>query len=152
MSLRVYDVATSAARERGCSHLTVLRDGERVESSVCLLPSRFWWIRFVVSICQIATGVHIVTATHPIDPEPRRLGWESAEPITLGDNVWLGSASVVCPGVSVGDDTVVGAGAVVTKDLPAQCIAGGVPAKVIGVRPTAAPGGTAGPGRSHLLA
>ena len=64
--------------------------------------------------CQIATGVHIVTATHPVDPEPRRLGWESAEPITIGDNVWLGSAVVVCPGVTIGDDTVVGAGAVVT--------------------------------------
>ncbi len=45
--------------------------------------------------CQIATGVHIVTATHPIDPAPRRAGWESAEPITLGDNVWLGSGVVV---------------------------------------------------------
>ncbi|HEX4745887.1 MAG TPA: sugar O-acetyltransferase [Gaiellaceae bacterium] len=80
--------------------------------------------------CQIATGVHIVTATHPVDPEPRRLGWESAEPITIGDNVWLGSAAVVCPGVTIGDDTVVGAGAVVTRDLPAGVVALGVPAKV----------------------
>lgn len=81
--------------------------------------------------CQIATGVHIVTATHPIDPEPRRAGWESAEPITLGDNVWLGSAVVVCPGVTIGDDTVVGAGAVVTRDLPAGVVAAGVPARVL---------------------
>ena len=81
--------------------------------------------------CQIATGVHIVTATHPIDPEPRRAGWESAEPITLGDNVWLGSAVVVCPGVTIGDDTVVGAGAVVTKNLPAGVVAAGVPARVL---------------------
>jgi len=81
--------------------------------------------------CQIATGVHVVTATHPIDPEPRRLGWESAEPITLGDNVWLGSAAVVCPGVTIGDDTVVGAGAVVTRDLPAGVVAAGVPAQVL---------------------
>ena len=80
--------------------------------------------------CQIATGVHIVTATHPVDPEPRRVGWESAEPITIGDNVWLGSAAVVCPGVTIGDDTVVGAGAVVTRDLPAGVVALGVPAKV----------------------
>jgi maltose O-acetyltransferase len=80
--------------------------------------------------CQIATGVHIVTATHPVDPEPRRLGWESAEPITIGDNVWLGSAAVVCPGVTIGDDTVVGAGAVVTRDLPAGVVALGVPARV----------------------
>jgi maltose O-acetyltransferase len=81
--------------------------------------------------CQIATGVHIVTATHPVDPEPRRLGWEWAEPITIGDNVWLGSAVVVCPGVAIGDDTVVGAGAVVTRDLPARVVAAGVPARVL---------------------
>jgi maltose O-acetyltransferase len=81
--------------------------------------------------CQIATGVHIVTATHPVDPEPRRLGWESAEPITIGHNVWLGSAVVVCPGVTIGDDTVVGAGAVVTHDLPAGVVALGVPARVV---------------------
>ena len=81
--------------------------------------------------CQIATGVHIVTATHPLDPEPRRLGWEAAEPITIGDNVWLGSGAVVCPGVTIGDDTVVGAGAVVTRDLPPGVVAVGVPAKVL---------------------
>ena len=80
--------------------------------------------------CQIATSVHIVTATHPVDPEPRRLGWESADPITVGDNVWLGSGVVVCPGVTIGDDTVVGAGAVVTRDLPARVVAVGVPARV----------------------
>lgn len=81
--------------------------------------------------CQVATGVHIVTATHPIDPEPRRLGWESAEPITLGDNIWLGSGVVVCPGVKIGHDTVVGAGAVVTRDLPAGVVVAGVPARVL---------------------
>ena len=81
--------------------------------------------------CQIATGVHVITATHPLDPEPRRLGWESAEPITIGDNVWLGSGVIVCPGVTIGDDTVVGAGAVVTRDLPEAVVAVGVPAKVL---------------------
>jgi maltose O-acetyltransferase len=80
--------------------------------------------------CQIATCVQLLTATHPIDPEARRLGWESAEPITLGDNVWLGGGVIVCPGVTIGDDTVVGAGAVVTGDLPAGVIAFGNPARV----------------------
>lgn len=79
--------------------------------------------------CQIATGVHIVTATHPVDPDARRLGWESAEPITIGDNVWLGSGAVVCPGVTIGDDTVVGAGSVVATDLPAGVVALGAPAR-----------------------
>lgn len=80
--------------------------------------------------CQIATCVQLLTATHPIDPEARRLGWESAEPITLGDNVWLGGGVIVCPGVTIGDNTVVGAGAVVTRDLPAGIVAVGSPARV----------------------
>jgi maltose O-acetyltransferase len=83
------------------------------------------------SACQLATNVQLLTATHPIDPEPRRLGWEYAEPITLGDNVWLGGGVVVCPGVAIGDDTVVGAGAVVTRDLPAGVVAVGNPARVL---------------------
>jgi maltose O-acetyltransferase len=81
--------------------------------------------------CQIASRVQFLTATHPIDPEPRRIGWESAEPIVLGDNVWLGGGAIVCPGVTIGDDTVVGAGAVVTRDLPAGVVAAGVPARVL---------------------
>ena len=64
-----------------------------------------------------------------IDPGPRRAGWESAQPITIGDNVWLGAGVFVCPGVTIGNDTVVGAGAVVTRDLPAGVVAFGVPAK-----------------------
>jgi maltose O-acetyltransferase len=81
--------------------------------------------------CQIATRVQLLTATHPIDPEPRRVGWESAEPITLEDNVWLGGGAIVCPGVTIGENTVVGAGAVVTTDLPAGVVAAGVPARVL---------------------
>jgi maltose O-acetyltransferase len=80
--------------------------------------------------CQLATRVQLLTATHPIDPEPRRLGWESAEPITIGDNVWLGGGAIVCPGVTIGENSVVGAGAVVTRDLPAGVVAIGVPARV----------------------
>ena len=80
--------------------------------------------------CQLATRVQLLTATHPVDPEPRRLGWESAEPITIGDNVWLGAGAIVCPGVTIGQNTVVGAGAVVTRDLPAGVVAIGVPARV----------------------
>jgi maltose O-acetyltransferase len=81
--------------------------------------------------CQIATRVQLLTATHPIDPGPRRTGWEYAKPITIADNVWLGSGVIVCPGVTIGQDTVVGAGAMVTKDLPAGVVAAGVPARVL---------------------
>jgi len=80
--------------------------------------------------CQIASNVQLLTATHPIDPGPRRAGWEIARPITIGDNVWLGGGVIVCPGVTIGDDTVVGAGAVVTRDLPAGVVAYGNPARV----------------------
>jgi maltose O-acetyltransferase len=81
--------------------------------------------------CQVATRVQFITATHPIDPQPRRIGWEAAEPIVVGDNVWLSAGVIVCPGVTIGDDTVVGAGAVVTRDLPAGVVAVGVPARVL---------------------
>ena len=80
--------------------------------------------------CQLATKVQLLTATHPVEPEPRRQGWESAEPITIRDNVWLGGGAIVCPGVTIGEDTVVGAGAVVTADLPPGVVAVGVPARV----------------------
>ena len=81
--------------------------------------------------CQIATRVQLLTATHPIDPEPRRNGWESGAPIEIGDNVWLSGGVIVCPGVTIGRDTVVGAGAVVTRDLPAGVVAVGAPARVL---------------------
>jgi maltose O-acetyltransferase len=81
--------------------------------------------------CQLAPRVQLLTATHPIDPGPRRRGWESAEPIAVGDNVWLGGGAIVCPGVTIGEDTVVGAGAVVTRDLPAGVVAAGVPARIV---------------------
>lgn len=80
---------------------------------------------------QIGPYVQLLTATHPLEPEPRRGKWESAEAIVIADNVWLGGGAVVGPGVSIGENTVVGAGAVVTRDLPAGVVAAGVPARVI---------------------
>jgi maltose O-acetyltransferase len=80
---------------------------------------------------QIGPNVQLLTPTHPLDPDVRRTGLEAAEPITIEDNVWLGGGVIVCPGVTVGHDTVVGAGAVVTKDLPARVVAVGNPARVI---------------------
>jgi len=80
---------------------------------------------------QIGTNVQLLTPTHPIDPQPRRDKWEAAKPITIGDNVWLGSAVIVLPGVTIGENTVVGAGSVVTRDLPANVVAMGNPARVL---------------------
>ncbi len=80
---------------------------------------------------QIGPNVQLLTPTHPVEPGPRRDKWEAAKPITIGDNVWLGGGVIVCPGVTIGADTVVGAGSVVTRDLPAGVVAVGSPARVL---------------------
>lgn len=78
-----------------------------------------------------APNVHIYTATHPTDPEIRRSGLELAAPVKIGNNVWLGGGAIVCPGVTIGDDTTIGAGSVVTKDIPARVVAAGNPCRII---------------------
>ncbi|WP_091930016.1 sugar O-acetyltransferase [Blastococcus sp. DSM 46786] len=80
---------------------------------------------------QIGPNVQLLTPTHPVEPGPRRDKWEAAEPIAIGDNVWLGGGAIVLPGVTIGENTVVGAGAVVTRDLPADVVAVGNPARVV---------------------
>jgi maltose O-acetyltransferase len=80
---------------------------------------------------QVGPRVQLLTPTHPLQPELRRAKWEAAEPITIGNNVWLGGGVIVCPGVTIGSDTVVGAGSVVTRDLPAGVLAVGTPASVV---------------------
>jgi maltose O-acetyltransferase len=80
---------------------------------------------------QIGPNVQLLTPLHPIEPGARRDKWEAARPITIEDNVWLGGGVIVLPGVTIGANTVVGAGAVVTKDLPANVVAVGNPARVV---------------------
>jgi maltose O-acetyltransferase len=80
---------------------------------------------------QIGPYVQLLTPTHPLEPEQRQAKWEAAEPIEIGDNVWLGGGVIVCPGVTIGANTVVGAGAVVTSELPAGVLAVGAPARVV---------------------
>ncbi|WP_162602413.1 sugar O-acetyltransferase [Nocardioides daejeonensis] len=79
----------------------------------------------------IGPHVQLLTPTHPLDPEVRRSGLESAHPITIGENVWIGGNATVLPGVTIGDHAVVGAGAVVTRDIPARTVVAGTPARVI---------------------
>jgi maltose O-acetyltransferase len=79
----------------------------------------------------MASNVQLLTATHPLEPAARRAKWESAQPIAIGDNAWLGGGVIVLPGVSIGQDTVVGAGAVVVRDLPAGVLAVGNPARIV---------------------
>ncbi|MCW2618497.1 MAG: putative acetyltransferase, partial [Modestobacter sp.] len=80
---------------------------------------------------QIGPNVQLLTATHPLDAGRRREGWEGSEPLTVSDDVWLGGGVIVLPGVTIGARTVVGAGAVVTTDLPADVVAVGNPARVV---------------------
>ncbi len=80
---------------------------------------------------QIGPYVQLLTPLHPLDAGRRRDKWETAKPITIGDNVWLAGGVIVSGGVTIGSDTVVGAGSVVTRDLPSGVLAAGSPAKVI---------------------
>jgi maltose O-acetyltransferase len=80
---------------------------------------------------QIGPSVQLLTATHPVEAEPRLAKWEGSWPITIANNVWLGGGVIVCPGVTIGENTVIGAGAVVVRDLPANVVAVGNPARVV---------------------
>ena len=81
--------------------------------------------------CFMAPNVAIYTAGHPIYPNTRNSMFEYGKEVTIGDNVWIGGNTVVCPGVHIGDNVVIGAGSVVTKDIPAWSVAAGNPCRVI---------------------
>jgi maltose O-acetyltransferase len=78
---------------------------------------------------QIGPGVQLVTPTHPLDPDERRSGVEWGAPITIGDGAWLATGVIVCPGVTIGRDCVVGAGSVVTRDMPERHVCFGNPCR-----------------------
>ena len=80
---------------------------------------------------MLAPNVSIFTAGHPIDAEMRNKEWEYAIPVKIGNNVWIGGNTVINPGISIGDNTVIGSGSVLTKDIPSNVIAAGNPCKVI---------------------
>jgi len=80
---------------------------------------------------QMGPNVQIYTATHPLDPTARAAGREFAAPVTIGKNVWIGGGAIILPNIKIGDHAVVGAGAVVTHDVPAYSVVGGSPAKLI---------------------
>ncbi|MFG6655250.1 maltose O-acetyltransferase [Scandinavium sp. M-37] len=81
--------------------------------------------------CMLAPGVHIYTATHPLDAEERNAGAEFGKPVTIGNSVWIGGRAIINPGVTIGDNAVIASGAVVVKDVPANAVVGGNPAKII---------------------
>ena len=81
--------------------------------------------------CQMAPNVAIYTAGHPIHPATRNTAYEYGKEVTIGDNCWIGGNVVICPGVHIGDNVVIGAGSVVTKDIPNWSLAAGNPCKVL---------------------
>ena len=81
--------------------------------------------------CQMAPNVAIYTAGHPVHPAARNTAYEYGIEITIGENVWIGGNTVILPGVHIGNNAVIGAGSVVTKDIPAWCVAAGNPCRVI---------------------
>jgi maltose O-acetyltransferase len=80
---------------------------------------------------MIGPNVQLYTAAHDLRAEPRNRGIEVAKPITIEDNVWIGGGAIVLPGVRIGRNAVVGAGAVVSRDVPANTVVAGNPARVI---------------------
>lgn len=81
--------------------------------------------------CQFAPNVSIYTAGHPVHPVARNSMYEYGIEVTVGDNVWIGGNTVIMPGVNIGSNTVIGAGSVVTKDIPDWVVAAGNPCQVI---------------------
>ena len=80
--------------------------------------------------CMLAPNVAIYTAGHPLHPDSRNSGYEYGMDVTIGNHVWIGGSVVIIPGVRIGDCCVIGAGSVVTKDIPAWSLAAGNPCRV----------------------
>lgn len=81
--------------------------------------------------CLFGPKVQIYTATHPINWKVRGSLLEYGSPITIGSDVWVGGGAIICPGVTIGDRSIIAAGAVVTRDVPADVLMGGNPARII---------------------
>lgn len=81
--------------------------------------------------CQMAPNVAIYTAGHPVYPDTRNSGYEYGKEVRIGNNVWIGGNTVICPGVTVGNNCVIGAGSVVTRDIPDWTVAVGNPCRII---------------------
>ena len=92
----------------------------------------------VLDVCQVTTGDHVLfgpavqvyTATHPLDAELRR-SQESGKPVSIGSDVWIGGGAIICPGVNIGSRSVIGAGSVVTRNIPSDVFAAGNPCRVV---------------------
>ena len=109
------------------SHITI---GEKVffNFNCVILDSGYVTIG---SNVLFAPGVQIYAATHPVSAAERSTGLEYGKPVEIGSDVWVGGGAIICPGVRIGDRSVIGAGSVVTRDVPADVVAAGNPCRVI---------------------
>jgi maltose O-acetyltransferase len=107
---------------------TCLGDGVYLNFSCVILDNNEVSIGHRV---MIGPAVQIYTAAHPVEAKTRIQGWEVAKPIAIEDNVWIGGGAVILPGVTIGRNAVVGAGAVVTRSVPPNVVVAGNPARVI---------------------
>ena len=108
--------------------------GKPVGEGFCLFPPFYTDYGLNITIGKnvlFGPNVAIYTAGHPIHPDSRNSGYEYGIPVTIGDNVWIGGSCVILPGVKIGNNAVIGAGSVVTKDIPDNVCAAGNPCKVI---------------------
>lgn len=113
-----------------CDYGTNMRIGEKVFFNFNCVVLDVMEVR-IGSRTLFGPNVQIYTATHPINFQERGTGLEFAKPIAIGNDVWVGGSAVICPGVTIGDRTVIGAGSVVTKDIPSDVFAAGNPCRVI---------------------
>ena len=86
---------------------------------------------YVGDYTMFAPNVVVTTAGHPIDPTLRERVYQFNLPVHIGRNVWIGAGAVILPGITIGDNSVIGAGSIVTKDIPANCVAYGNPCRVV---------------------
>lgn len=106
----------------------MLGDNVYLNTSCCILDCATVQIG---SHAKLGPNVQIYTAAHPLEPDVRQSGLEFAKPVVIGDNVWIGGNSIVLPGVAIGSNSVIGAGSVVTRNIPESVVAAGNPCKII---------------------
>lgn len=113
-----------------CDYGSHVRIGDRVFANFGLVALDVTAITIGDDV-QIGPNVQLLTPTHPVDPALRRAKWEAGAPIEIEDNVWLGGGAIVLAGVTIGENSVVGAGAVVTRDVAPNTVVVGSPARMV---------------------